>query len=94
MPSYDELFSRNRSRGPRQLTAAARSETEALISLTSQPEWPVLLAYLERRYDSQTVDPTAPDTGALLMIEGSRIVIRDLKRLADEMANVGSSEHD
>ncbi|HEV7352586.1 MAG TPA: hypothetical protein VGN74_05595 [Brevundimonas sp.] len=57
----------------------------ALVRLTSHPEWDDLLAYFGERIDGETVDRAAPNVSALLMIEGRRTLFAELKKLREKV---------
>ncbi|MBG7616473.1 hypothetical protein IWC96_14440 [Brevundimonas sp. BAL450] len=64
-----------------------RNTRAALQRLTQQAEWPVLLEYLAARIDAESVDRQAPNTGALLLTEGRRTVVRELRSLRNRVTD-------
>lgn len=74
----------------------AMAVRHAMQRLVQQPEWAVFIEYFRQRIEVETVDPSAPNVSALLMIEGRRSLHRELsdlpRRLSDERSGSSGSE--
>lgn len=82
---YEEILD---SRKPRDPAARLDDKTKAMLqSLTSRPEWPEFLVWLGAQVENETIDRAAPNTGALLVIEGRRSLTRDLKALRNRVTD-------
>jgi hypothetical protein len=80
----------------RKRTPDQQREREALQRLVQYPEWEVFVSYFRGRLDRETIDRQAPNTGALLLIEGRRSLHRDIselpRRLSDERRSGSGDE--
>jgi len=60
----------------------------ALHRLTEYPEWADFVAFSKGKVENIAIDPTAPNTSALLMVEGRRSFHRELiERLRDRVSD-------
>lgn len=86
----DEILA---SRSPDAPTGIPKETAVVLEDLTRHAGWPVLLAWLGDRVNQETVDRDAPNVSALLLIEGRRTVVRELKALRKQVTNDDRSRH-
>jgi len=63
------------------LTPEQRQFWSAMLRLSQSEDFQALLDYSRDRIEQMSVDPTAPDTGALLLIEGQRTLCRTFRSL-------------
>ena len=91
-------------RGARARTVEANDPDEIafwadMSLLTGDPKFQRFLGWIEDRVDDVTIDPTDPNAGALLRVEGRRSLyrtIRGLRALADtrlKATNDGRGDH-
>ena len=81
------------SRHPRESEpTVAKDVRRALQRLTSSADWEVFLAWQRKRIDGETIDRSAPNVSALLLIEGRRTFIRELETLADKLSDERPAE--
>lgn len=94
MSRRDDVFSRvsqgtNRVRDPRRAVIRA-----AIQNITSHPDWPIMLDYLDHLERAKTAASDELDTGALLRAAGRRTVLRELERLDERVIDDDRSNHE
>jgi hypothetical protein len=71
---------------PRKIDPEKARVRAALQRLVEYPEWQDFIAFSKAKVENVAVDPTAPNTSALLMVEGRRSFHRELiERLKDRL---------
>jgi hypothetical protein len=72
--------------------AEAKTPTEfenALRVLSTHPCWSTVIGHYDARVERETVDRTAPNVSALLLIEGRRTLLRDIKQDVARVQDAG-----
>lgn len=71
---------------PRRRTPEQERIRAALQVLTATPEWDVFVTFSAGKIEDVSIDPAAPNMGALLRLEGRRTFHRELiERLRDRV---------
>lgn len=70
----------------------AEAIRRALQTLTLLPEWEIFVEFSRAKVENVTLDPTAPNVSALLLVEGRRSFHREIiERLSDRVSDERSS---
>jgi hypothetical protein len=65
----------------------------AIQTITSLPQWAIVLDYLDLRERQQTALSDEGDAGALLRAAGRRSLFRELERLDERVTDDDRSDH-
>lgn len=76
----------------RKRTQEEEATRRALQVLVQYPEWDIFVRYFKDLSWRESVDRTAPNPSALLLIEGRRSLLRDIERLPERLRD-DRSEH-